>query len=101
MGRSARWSGEIRRYQGSEKPLKTGDSMCDLGRLLNKDRFPPIKGPADIYEMVRELSREWKGLSLERIKKSPTGITWPSYSPDEPDTMGPLYRDNRFSYPGR
>lgn len=69
---------------------------CDLGRLINKDRFPSIKGPADIYEMVREVSPEWRGLSIDRLKKNPTGITWPSYSLDEPDSMGTLYRDNRF-----
>jgi anaerobic selenocysteine-containing dehydrogenase len=72
---------------------------ADLGRLLNKDRFPSIERPEDIYEMVREVSESWKGLPLERIKKSPTGVTWPSYSPEEPDTMASLYRDDRFLTP--
>ena len=71
----------------------------DLGKLLNEDRFPEIKSPEDIYEMVRETSPGWEGLSLERVKKSSTGVTWPSYSLDEPDTMESLYRDNRFLTP--
>ncbi len=72
---------------------------ADLGRLLNKERFPEINGPEDIYEMVREVSESWQGLSLERIKKSPTGVTWPSYSPEELDTMASLFRDGRFLTP--
>jgi formate dehydrogenase major subunit len=87
------------RNQAIPRPGETVEDWrfyVDLGRLLNKDRFPQIKDPADIYNMVRELSPEWKGLPIERIKKSPTGITWPSYSPDEPDLMESLYRDNRF-----
>jgi formate dehydrogenase major subunit len=86
------------RNQAIPRPGETVEDWrfyVDLGRLLNKDRFPPVKGPEDIYEMVREVSPEWKGLPLERIKKSPTGVTWPSYSPEEPDTMESLYRDNR------
>jgi formate dehydrogenase (coenzyme F420) alpha subunit len=87
------------RNQAIPRPGETVEDWrfyCDLGRLLNKDRFPPVKGPQDIYEMVREISPEWRGLSIERIKKSPTGITWPNYSLEEPDLMESLYRDNRF-----
>ncbi len=87
------------RNQAVPRPGETVDDCrfyCDLGTLLNKDRFPAVKGPEDIYEMVREVSPEWRGLPIERIKKSPTGITWPSYSPEEPDLRETLYRDNRF-----
>jgi formate dehydrogenase (coenzyme F420) alpha subunit len=87
------------RNQAIPRPGETVEDWrfyCDLGRLLNKERFPQIKGPEEIYEMVREASPSWKGLSIERLKKSPTGITWPSYSLDTPDTMQSMYTDNRF-----
>ena len=55
-----------------------------------------MDSPKDLYEMVREVSHEWKGLSIDRIKKSPTGVTWPSESLTEPDTRSGMYPDNRF-----
>ena len=90
------------RNQAIPRPGETVEDWrfyVDLGKRLNKDRFPAIKSPEDIYEMQRAVSREWKGLPLERLKKSPTGVTWPSYSPEEPDTRESLYRDNRFLTP--
>ena len=87
------------RNQAIPRPGETVEDWrfyVDLGRLLNKGRFPPVKGPEDIYEMVREASHSWKGLSIERLKKSPTGITWPSYSLMDPDTRESMYQNNRF-----
>ncbi len=90
------------RNQAIKRPGETVEDWrfyADLGRLLNRERFPEIKGPEEIYEMVREVSHEWKGLSIERLKKSPTGITWPCYSLETPDTMESMYADNRFLTP--
>jgi formate dehydrogenase (coenzyme F420) alpha subunit len=87
------------RNQAIKRPGQTVEDWrfyCDLGRLLNKELFPQVKGPEDIYEMVREVSPSWKGLSIERLKQSPTGITWPSYSLEVTDTMESMYKDNRF-----
>jgi formate dehydrogenase major subunit len=90
------------RNQAIPRPGETVEDWrfySDLGRILNKDLFPSVNGPEDIYEMVREVSHGWKGLSIERLKKSPTGITWPSYSLEEPDTRETIYPDNRFLTP--
>lgn len=86
------------RNQAVPRPGETVEDWrfyVDLGRLLNNDRFPSIDGPEDIYNMVVEASHSWRGLPIERIKESPTGVTWPSYSTDEPDTMASLYADGR------
>jgi anaerobic selenocysteine-containing dehydrogenase len=69
---------------------------CDLGKRINKDAFPDVKRAEDIYESLRKVSPTWKGMPIERLRESPTGITWPCPSLDQPDTRGTLYPENRF-----
>jgi len=71
----------------------------DLGKKISRGAFPPVNSAEEIYELLRKMSPTWKGIPIERLKKSPTGITWPSASPDQPDTRGTLYPDNRFLTP--
>jgi anaerobic selenocysteine-containing dehydrogenase len=71
----------------------------DLGKKLNKDAFPSIEKAEDIYELFRMHAPSWAGLTLDRLKKDPTGISWPCPSADHPGTMGTLYPDNRFFTP--
>ncbi len=71
----------------------------DLGKKISRGAFPPVNSAEEIYELLRKVSPTWKGIPIERLKKSPTGITWPSPSPDQPDTRGTLYPDNRFLTP--
>jgi len=71
----------------------------DLGKKISGGKFPPVKRAEDIYELVRSMSPTWRGIPIERLKKSPTGITWPCPSPDQPETRGTLFPDNRFLTP--
>ncbi len=68
----------------------------DLGRKINPETFPPVASPEEIFELVRKNSPTWTGLTLERLKKEPTGISWPCPADGHPGTLGTLYPDNRF-----
>jgi formate dehydrogenase (coenzyme F420) alpha subunit len=68
----------------------------DLGRKILKDRFPVFEKEEDIYELFRKYAPSWAGLTLERLKKDPTGISWPCPSEDHPGSRGTLYPDNKF-----
>jgi len=71
----------------------------DLGRKINKGTFPDVNSAEDIYNLFKKLSPSWKGMSLKRLKRSNTGVTWPYPSPDQPETRGTLYPDKRFFTP--
>jgi formate dehydrogenase (coenzyme F420) alpha subunit len=68
----------------------------DLGKKINKEAFPPVNNPEEIFELVRRNSPTWTGITLDRLKKDPTGISWPCPSEGHPGTLGTLYPDNRF-----
>jgi anaerobic selenocysteine-containing dehydrogenase len=68
----------------------------DLGKLMHGSAYPPVQSPADIYELMQRMSPTWGGMSLERLKASPSGIVWPCPSPDGKDGRGTLFRNTRF-----
>ena len=72
---------------------------ADLGKRINKGSFPDVHSPEDIFELVRQNAPTWAGLTLERLKKDPTGIAWPCPSEGHPGTRGTLYPENRFWTP--
>jgi formate dehydrogenase major subunit len=71
----------------------------DLGKRIHKDAYPPVSSAEDIYELFRKYAPTWAGLTLDRLKKDPTGVCWPCPSADHPGTLGTLYPDNRFLTP--
>jgi formate dehydrogenase major subunit len=68
----------------------------DLGRKLNKDAYPSIETVEDLFHLFIEYSPTWAGITLDRLKKDPTGISWPCPSVDHPGTRGTLYPRNKF-----
>jgi formate dehydrogenase (coenzyme F420) alpha subunit len=68
----------------------------DLGKKINPGAFPDVKSPEDIFELVRSSSPTWSGITPERLKKEPTGISWPCPSEGHPGTRGSLYPNDRF-----
>jgi anaerobic selenocysteine-containing dehydrogenase len=68
----------------------------DLGKIINKETYPPVESAEDIYELFRKHAPTWEGLSLDRLKKDSTGISWPCPSVHHPGTKGTLYPDSRF-----
>ena len=71
----------------------------DLGRKILKDKFPAFENEEDIYELFRQYAPSWTGLTLERLKKDPTGISWPCPSENHPGTKGTLYPNSKFLTP--
>jgi formate dehydrogenase (coenzyme F420) alpha subunit len=68
----------------------------DLGKRILQGQFPAVEKEEDIYELFRKHAPTWAGLTLDRLKKDSTGISWPCPSEDHPGTRGTLYPDNIF-----
>ena len=68
----------------------------DLGKLIQKDAYPAVESVEDIYELFRQYAPSWTGLSLDRLKKDPTGISWPCPTADHRGTKGTLYPDDQY-----
>jgi formate dehydrogenase (coenzyme F420) alpha subunit len=73
----------------------------DLGKKINGDPYPSAKTAEEIYNLVRHGSEDWNGMSIERLRKDPTGIGWPCPSEEHPGTKGSMYPDNRFLTPDK
>jgi formate dehydrogenase major subunit len=68
------------RRKALPKPGETSEDWqfyTDLGRGLNGEHFPEFTSAEEIYELFRQKVKSWHGLTLEKVKASPTGITWP------------------------
>jgi anaerobic selenocysteine-containing dehydrogenase len=68
----------------------------DLGRRIVGNKYPSFESTEEIYEMFRQKAPSWAGLTLDRLRKDPTGVSWPCPSADHPGTRGTLYPGNRF-----
>jgi anaerobic selenocysteine-containing dehydrogenase len=68
----------------------------DLGRRINKGAYPSFETPEDFYNSFKEHAPSWAGITLDRLKKDPTGICWPCPSVDHSGTKGTLYPGNKF-----
>jgi formate dehydrogenase (coenzyme F420) alpha subunit len=68
----------------------------DLGRKINKEAYPSFETAEELFELFRINTPSWAGITLDRLKKDPTGISWPCPSADHPGTRGTLYPDDRF-----
>jgi formate dehydrogenase major subunit len=68
----------------------------DLGRKLNGERFPTLSTSQEIYEALQKKDELWQGLTLDRLKRSPTGVTWPYPRTYDAERRGTLFEDGRF-----
>jgi anaerobic selenocysteine-containing dehydrogenase len=68
----------------------------DLGRRINKEAYPAVETAEDFYELFRQHAPSWAGITLDRLKKDPTGIPWPCPAADHPGSSGTLYPGDRF-----
>jgi anaerobic selenocysteine-containing dehydrogenase len=86
------------RNRAIDRPGETVEDWrfyVDLGKKLNPDTYPHVNSAEDIFELFRKTVPSWNGITLERLKASPTGITWPSHSVDEPDSRGNMFKNGR------
>lgn len=68
----------------------------DLGRRLAPNAYPDFESPRELYEMAREAVPSWRGITLDRLAASPSGVTWPYYAEDEAERRGSIFRENRL-----
>jgi len=87
------------RRKALEKPGQTSEDWrfyTDLGRALNDDDYPDFKSAEEIYELFRYKVDSWHQLSLEKIKASPTGVTWPYPKGYAAEQRGSIFKDGNF-----
>ena len=87
------------RNKAVERPGETTEDWrfyCDLGKKLNPDTFPDVNSAEEIYELFRKTVPSWTGITLDRLKASPTGVTWPLDTLDGPEQRGCIFTDGRF-----
>ncbi len=87
------------RRKAMEKPGETTEDWrfyTDLGRALNGDRFPGFTSAEDIYELFQQKIESWHKLTLDRVKASSTGITWPYPKAYSAEHRGSMFPDGNF-----
>jgi len=87
------------RRKAMKKPGETTEDWqfyTDLGRALNGEHFPEFTSAEDIYELFREKVKSWYGLTLEKVKTSSTGITWPYPEEYADEQRGSMFSDGNF-----
>jgi anaerobic selenocysteine-containing dehydrogenase len=87
------------REKAIERPGETVEDWrfySDLGKRIRKLAYPGVETAEDLYELFRKNAPTWAGITLDRLKKEPTGISWPCPSADHPGSKGTLYPNDRF-----
>ena len=87
------------RRKATQKPGQTTADWqfyTDLGRALNGERFPDFRSAEDIYELFRQKIDSWYNLTLDKVKASPTGITWPYPKDYATEQRGSLFLGGDF-----
>ena len=87
------------RRKAMEKPGETIEDWrfyTDLGRALNGDRFPDFESAEEIYELFQQKIESWHKLTLDKVKASPTGITWPYPKQYSAEHRGSMFPDGNF-----
>jgi formate dehydrogenase major subunit len=68
----------------------------DLGNQLVPQGYPKFESARELYEMAREGVPSWRGITLERLAASPSGVAWPYYAEDEAERRGSIFREDRL-----
>ena len=71
----------------------------DVGLRIDPERYPDFKDPEALYRMFTEAVPSWKGMTLERLRKSPDGLVWPLSSPDEREHLDGVFEEGRLLTP--
>jgi formate dehydrogenase (coenzyme F420) alpha subunit len=87
------------RRKAMEKPGQTSEDWrfyTDLGRALNGDHYPDFQSSEEIYELFTKKVESWHQLTLDKIKSSPTGVTWPFPDDYAAEKRGSMFPDGKF-----
>ena len=87
------------RRKAMEKPGETTEDWRfykDLGRALNGDHYPDFQSAEEIYELFRKNIESWHKLTLDKVKASPTGVTWPYPEDYAVEQRGSMFHEGKF-----
>ncbi len=87
------------RRKAMEKPGETTEDWqfyTDLGRALNGEHFPDFQSAEEIYELFNKKVGSWHNLTLDKVKASATGVTWPYPEDYTVEQRGSMFPDGNF-----
>lgn len=70
----------------------------DIGRKVAPESYPDFKDPEELCRMMQGNVPSWKGITMERLRNSPT-VTWPLYSEGEAERTGTIFTEGRLLTP--
>ncbi|MDA9761647.1 molybdopterin-dependent oxidoreductase [Desulfobacterales bacterium] len=87
------------RRKAMEKPGETTEDWqfyTDLGRALNGEHYPDFQSAEEIYELFRKRVESWHKLTLDKVKASSTGVTWPYPEAYVVEKRGSMFLEGNF-----
>jgi assimilatory nitrate reductase catalytic subunit len=74
--------------------------ICDLARLLGKEKYFPYHNPGEIFDELRVASKggkaDYYGITYQKIDQQ-NGVFWPCPTEDHPGT--PRFFEEKFAHP--
>ena len=71
----------------------------DIGRKLAGAKYPDFETPEDLYRKFCEVIPSWKGMTLEKVRKSPDGLVWPRFLESDPERTGSSFFEGKLLTP--
>lgn len=91
------WREKLTQAPGSCAP--SWQFYRDVGRLVDPKRYPDFTDPEDLYRKFSAQVPSWKGITLERLRKSPDGLVWPLYSLEEHEKLDSVFTEGKLLTP--
>lgn len=68
----------------------------DIGRKLFPGKYPDFADPEALCTLFSNTLPDWKGITVERLRKSPGGLVGPIPEIDGPEQLGCIFPDKKF-----
>ncbi len=68
----------------------------DIGRKIAPQKYPAFENPEELASLFSETLPEWKGITVERLRKSPGGLVGPIPETDGPEQLGCIFPDGKY-----
>ncbi len=68
----------------------------DIGRKLFPGKYPDFEDPEALCTLFSNTLPDWKGITVERLRKSPGGLVGPIPEIDGPEQLGCIFPDKKF-----
>jgi formate dehydrogenase major subunit len=71
----------------------------DIGRRLEPEKYPRFETPSELATLFSNTLPDWKGITVDRLRKSPSGLVGPIPAINGPELLGCIFRDGKFRTP--